>query len=62
MQRNQKNTQNLDDRITKKKTGGRKMAQTEQKNQNVKKQFEELQSLLERAMALQTSMVLFEWE
>ena len=33
------------------------MAQTEQKNQNVKKQFEELQSLLERAMALQTSMV-----
>lgn len=37
------------------------MAQTEQKNQNVKKQFEELQSLLERAMALQTSMVLFEW-
>ena len=38
------------------------MAQTEQKNQNVKKQFEELQSLLERAMALQTSMVLFEWD
>ena len=36
VQRNQKNTQNLDDRITKKKTGGRKMAQTEQKNQNVK--------------------------
>lgn len=62
VQRNQKNTQNLDDRITKKKTGGRKMAQTEQKNQNVKKQFEELQSLLERAMALQTSMVLFEWD
>ena len=27
-----------------------------------KKQFEELQSLLERAMALQTSMVLFEWD
>ena len=38
------------------------MAQTEQKNQNVNKQFEELQSLLERAMALQTSMVLFEWD
>ena len=38
------------------------MAQTEQKNQNVKKTFEELQSLLERAMALQTSMVLFEWD
>ena len=38
------------------------MAQTEQKNQNVKKQLEELQSLLERAMALQTSMVLFEWD
>ena len=38
------------------------MAQTEQKNQNVKKQFEDLQSLLERAMALQTSMVLFEWD
>lgn len=35
MQRNLKNTQNLDDKITK-KTGGRKMAQTEQKNQNVK--------------------------
>ena len=38
------------------------MAQTGQKNQNVKKQFGELQSLLERAMALQTSMVLFEWD
>ena len=61
MQRNLKNTQNLDDRITKKDRRQENGTDRTEESE-CKKQFEELQSLLERAMALQTSMVLFEWD
>ncbi len=61
VQRNLKKYTEFDDKITKKDRRQENGTDRTEESE-CKKQFEELQSLLERAMALQTSMVLFEWD